>query len=417
MPGNYESYRNLPRVDILQPGDILLNKVYPDFNMGAVEAAITWGQSKFSANSNINSKGVYSRQRFESATFLSAQAQGGRYAEHAAVAISQNMLAEAVGEGVVCTPIEHRMSERYVVWRCKNVALRKEAVRIASSLAGVNDDERIGYSIATVFKGDGGALNSNWRDSRFTEETLSYLQAIRDFADGKDLTEGMLINLPSMFCSEFVIACYQAASNLTSMSRGANGLYHSSNAGLHDGYIKTRVRQDDGSAVSFYSPNFVWDQTVFGVDPRAMSPMRMELQLKATPEVFYTAGRFDSESDPVYKFIEQSISDYEAQNEWFSENIVKEYLKILKGEMALGHLEGMKLAVSLILGIEAKGQNKPPQAALLPESNLLYRCLARVMVETGADKMFNFRGNSWYSIQNLARSCHLPRGNARVSLH
>ena len=417
MPGTYESYRSLPRVDVLQPGDILLKKVYPDFNMGAVEAAITWGQSKFSANSNINSKGVYSRHRFMAEAFLSAQAQGGRYAEHAAVAISQNVLAEAVGEGVVCTPIEHRMSERYVVWRCKDFDLIKEVVRIASSLAGVNDDERIGYNIATVFKGDGGALNSNWRDSRFTEETLAYLQAIRDFADAKDVTEGMVINIPSMFCSEFVIACYQAASNLTPMSRGANGLYHSSNAGLHDGYIKTRVKQDDGSTVSFYSPNFVWDQTVFGVDPRAMSPMRMELQLKGTPEVFYRAGKFDSENDPVYKFIEQGISDYEVQNEWFPKDVVKDYLKIFKGEMALGHLDGIKLAVSLILGVEAKGQNKPPQAALIPDSDLLYRCLARAMIETGADRMFNFRGNSWYSIQNLARSCHLPRGSARVSLH
>src|SRR4051812_22207047 len=108
MPiGTYAQYRNLPRVDDLEAGDPLLKKVFPETRKTAVEWVITAGQKLFAGDRTVKAGGFFSREKFRVAY------TGSHTSEHAAVAISADELAEAVGEGVITASVRGRREERY----------------------------------------------------------------------------------------------------------------------------------------------------------------------------------------------------------------------------------------------------------------------------------------------------------------
>jgi hypothetical protein len=71
-----------------------------------------------------------------------------------------------------------------------------------------------------------------------------------------------------MFCSEFVIICYEAASlNL-------------------------------------------YDETLFGTNPRGMSPMEMENIINSRPDKMMLVGRIENPIDIVFKAVKDGIEEY-----------------------------------------------------------------------------------------------------------
>lgn len=266
----YQQYQDLKRVDSLKAGDILIKKVFPETAKNAIEKGIVSGQNLFKKDEiiKISTGGIFSRREKHSFPML-----GSNTSEHAAIAISSDVIAEAVGEGVINASIWGRMEERYLVYRCKPEAdvVRLGAINIATGLSNAyrntltscpycGGGDRIttggGYSAM-------GAIKSNFRTTTFNpNETNDYLQHLIDF------TYGLRQDRPDMFCSEFAMACYEAG------SIAARGV------------------------------------TAFGTNPKAMSPMQMEGVLNSRPDMVKLLGKFDSENNPLYNGVETALHEY-----------------------------------------------------------------------------------------------------------
>jgi len=278
-------YRSVHALEGLQPGDILLKKVFPETAHGAVEKGITKGQKLFERPETVRvSTGFFSRD--EKHAFAM---KGSHTSEHAAIMLDHDTIAEAVGNGVITASIRNRLSERYLVYRCRRDDVRKAAIAVARGLSTPHENALTGtrregtrggsYSIvgalASNLHGNAG-FQSRRVDNAVrlvggmlggatpsTVPTNDYLQAILDFVHGVSSVR------PDMFCSEFAMACYEAG------SLGARG------------------------------------KTAFGTDPRAMSPMRMEDVLNRHVDMVELVGRFDSESNPLVSGVQTALRAYE----------------------------------------------------------------------------------------------------------
>lgn len=303
-------YQQLQHVE-LQPGDILLKKIFPGQNAGMVEKTITWGQSRFEKRTRID---------FGDGESADIDMLGSSSSEHAAMVLSPSSLAEAVGEGVVETPIWRRITERYIVYRCTNKVLVEQAINVAKGLTNRRENALGGQRHVTGGAYNlKGAIQSNVRNKQFMNNaaenrqtdafrqasapqslggflidcavhkgcrffygskermaalsTIDYLDHINDIAYGSVGD----IQMPDMFCSEFVMACYEA-----------------------------------GSAAAL-------GKTAFGTDPRGMSPMEMENVLNGrTHDLVRMVGRFDFQDNPLFLAVNDAIEEYDAGLKGFS---------------------------------------------------------------------------------------------------
>ena len=158
---NINQYRNLPRVNQLEAGDLMLKKAFPETCKGAVEWGITNGQKLFSGN-KYTTRNILKFRNMYKITF-----NGSPTSEHAAIAIAHDEVAEAIGEGVITGSIIGRREERYCIYRCQNNELRDAAVMIAKGLSNVYHSVISGQN--RTHQGIGGeydimgALGSNFR--------------------------------------------------------------------------------------------------------------------------------------------------------------------------------------------------------------------------------------------------------------
>lgn len=296
----YRQYQGLARVDSLQAGDILIKKVFPETAKNAVEKGITLGQRLFQKDEviKISTGGVFSRSEKHSFPML-----GSNTSEHAAIAIAPDVLAEAVGEGVITASIWGRMEERYIVYRCPVNEVRLAAINIATGLSNAYRNTVTGQSRSTTGGAYslGGAIKSNFRATTFNQHgTNDYLQHIIDFV------HGLRPDRPDMFCSEFAMACYEAG------SVAARG------------------------------------KTAFGTNPKAMSPMQMEAVLNARPDMVKLLGKFDSENNPLYHGVETALNEYKKGLSGFFRNqsdASKAAFTALSELLLIGNMEYLYAAI------------------------------------------------------------------------
>lgn len=332
----YEEYQALNLVT-LEPGDILLKKVFPETRKGAVEWGITQGQRMFSSNKTVKTGGIFSREKFKVAF------NGSNSTEHAAVAIAPGELAEAVGEGVITASVESRKHERYCVYRCSNTGLRDAALVMAKGLShayhnvvtGAKDRVTTGgaYSI-------GGALASNVRGRTFQQGgTNAYLTAIIDYV------QGVRHDRPNMFCSEFAAAVYEA-----------------------------------GSLAAF-------GKTAFGLNPRAMSPMVLEDALNNRPDIMTLVGKYDSENDPIFTAVCKGLEQYGKKWHFNKSKQSTAAKEVLHNLLLIGDNDYLLAALEAYLGI--KSTHPCPVTCTIPETSKLkpdsslYAALKTALIPTG----------------------------------
>lgn len=292
---NYRQYQTLSYVPTLEPGDLLIKKVFPETAKGAVEKGITFGQKLYRTDDVVK----ISHGRFKRTETFTFKNQGSHTSEHAAIALGGGMIAEAIENGVITASIWGRMGEKYIVYRCLQDDVREAAIKIAEGLSHAYRNVITGDGREQTSGGQysiGGALASNiYKNPGFSENqmenwvtksvntlannvkslekklkpmpgkmsTNDYLQSIIDYV------YGIRNDRPDMFCSEFAMACYEAGS------------------------VAARGR------------------TAFGSDPRTMSPMRMEDIMNSHRNMVTFVGRLDSEGNPLYNAVESSVREYE----------------------------------------------------------------------------------------------------------
>lgn len=334
----YQKYQALT-LATLEPGDILLKKVFPETRKGAVEWGITQGQRMFSSNKQ---GGIFSREKFKVAF------NGSNWTEHAAVAIAPGELAEAVGNGVITASVESRKHERYCVYRCSNADLRDSALMIAKGLSHVYHNVITGAKDRVTTGGKysiGGALTSNMRGRLFQQGgTETYLMEIIDYV------MGVRQNRPNMFCSEFAAAVYEA-----------------------------------GSLATF-------GKTAFGLNPRAMSPMVLEDGLNNRPDIMWLVGKYDSENDPLFTAVCKGLEHYEKKWHFKKSKASTSAKEVLHNLLLIGDNEYLLAALEAYLGIKATRACNlqctiPDEEKLRPASSL-YASLKTALTPTG---LFMFR--------------------------
>lgn len=337
----YEQYQALT-LTALEPGDILLKKVFPETRKGAVEWGITQGQRLFSSNSKVKTGGIFSREKFKVAF------NGSNSTEHAAVAIAPGELAEAVGEGVITASVESRKHERYCVYRCSNAALRDAALVMAKGLSHAYHNVVTGDRGRTTTGGAysiGGAIASNVRGRTFQQGgTEQYLTAIIDYVTG------VRNNRPNMFCSEFAAAVYEA-----------------------------------GSMAAF-------GKTAFGLNPRAMSPMVLEDALNNRPDIMRLVGKYDSENDVLFTAVCKGLEHYGKKWHFNKSRQSTAANQVLHNLLLIGDNDYLLAALEAYLGLTSTRAgtvrcNIPDDAKLKPSSSL-YASLKAALIPTG---LFNFR--------------------------
>jgi hypothetical protein len=254
---NYDDFLAQPNMlhIALMPGDILLKKVFPETARGVVEKTIVKAQ-KYYKNKEIQAAeaGNMPFDHFGSPT-----------SEHAAIVVDGGFIAEADGGGVKQHPLTSRRDQRYVVYRCTETGLVGHAIFVALGLTG-RRGKKVWYK--KELKSDAakydllGAAKSSSKPREADDATARYIEEIIECVNNRAIRPG------SFFCSGFVMACYEAAAT------------------------------------------FYLEERLFGVDPRAMSPMRMEEELVKNPR-FKLIGRVQSDMDLLVAAVEKSIADYE----------------------------------------------------------------------------------------------------------
>ncbi|HRD48084.1 MAG: hypothetical protein JNK95_02415 [Candidatus Competibacter sp.] len=340
--GTYREYQHLTRITDLEAGDLLLKKVFPETCKGAVEWGITQGQRLFSGDNTIKTGGLFSREKFRIAF------NGSHTSEHAAVAISADELAEAVGEGVITASVRGRRDERYCVYRCLNVDLRNAAVMIAKGLSSAYHNMITGSPEVRNTTGGKysvkGALASNFRSQQFQQgATHAYLTHVVDYV------YGVRHDRPNMFCSEFAMTCYEA-----------------------------------GSLAAF-------GKTAFGTNPIGMSPMFMEDVLNSRPDLMALAGKYDSENDVLFSAVEAGLRNYKNRKHFWNRLGISEASKraseVLQNLMHIGDNDYLLAALAAFLSTTPTGPlsircNMSEDWRLSPDSSL-YGDLVAQMKPTG----------------------------------
>lgn len=225
MIGERKTYNALPQV-IVEPGDILLCKEFDNQHDGHFDSdnlAIRTGQA------------VFSHMR-----------RGSANSEHAELVFTMGTdgapgtVAEANGPGVLQSTWAHRDA---VVFRCNNPTLIKEALYVASRLTTVDTTINTGsYSF-------GKAVGGMFRNRGFGPIAKKYVTNLYNIVYSQDvMPQGQKVQAPSMFCSQFVTACYEVAA----MRTGIRSLH---------------------------------------VAPQAMSVKALEAMLERNPHVFTKMGR------------------------------------------------------------------------------------------------------------------------------
>ena len=260
---NYQQFSSLATIPLgmMQPSDLLIKKIFPETVKHAIEKAITWAQHATKKDDVVKvDNGFLSREKH---IFKNL---GSSTSEHAAIVIANGNMAEAVGEGVITATLQSRAHERYIVYRCRNPQLSKAVVAVATALA-TNRPGTMGggYDLP-------GAAKSSFRDPQFQSNSLrnqltstpteKFLNDILDYCHDVSNVR------PNMFCSEFAVACYEAA-----------------------------------SVAAF-------GKTAFGSSPRAMSPMEMEYLINHRPDLMQLVGRFESPIDIVFEAVTEGVKEY-----------------------------------------------------------------------------------------------------------
>jgi len=247
----YAQFQTLPNLKMsdLQTGDVLLKKIFHETVNTRVEGIITGFQRAHYE--------TWKRVKIGNEKFL-FENKGSPTSEHAAMMIHDRMMAEAVGEGVIRARGKDRVDERYIVYRCRKQGLRDAAVKIAEGLSlGRIGSQRIKYSCW-------GAATSLFRKPTFKQaSTAKFLDSVINYVYGIDKT------LPNMFCSEFVVTCYEA-----------------------------------GSVAEF-------GKTAMGTDPHGMSPMQFENDLNHFVDLFKLVGRVEMRADILYPALLEAVQKYE----------------------------------------------------------------------------------------------------------
>lgn len=335
--GNYEQYRALARVNDLEAGDLLIKKVFPETRNTAVEWVITTGQRLFSGDRTIKAGSFFSREKFR-VTY-----NGSHTSEHAAVAISGQEIAEAVGEGVITASLRGRREERYVVYRCLKPEVARAAVMIARGLSNAYHNVVTASSAVRTTSGGhyslGGAFVSSLRKPTFQSGTTNtYLTWVVDYV------HGLRNDRPNLFCSEFAMTCYEA-----------------------------------GSLAAF-------GRTAMGTNPRAMSPMQMEDTINGRPDLFRLAGKYDSEDDGLYSAIEHGLKAYGKRWHFNQSSASGKAVKALSNLMLIGDNEYLLAAVSAYLNapvlVPLSIRCNLPQGDQLSPTSSLYRDLANALRPT-----------------------------------
>jgi hypothetical protein len=335
---NYAQYRNLPRVLALQGGDVLLKKVFPETRKSKVEWIITTGQKLFEGPATVKVGGILSREKFEVAY------NGSHTSEHAAVAISPDDLAEAVGEGVITASVRGRRHERYVVYRCTDPRLRDAALNIAKGLSDAYHNTVTGQPGVRNTSGGQysavGAFTSLVRPTTFQgTSTNDFLTHIVDYV------YGLRNDRPNLFCSQFAVSCYEA-----------------------------------GSLAAF-------GRTAFGSDPKSMSPMELENILNGRLDIFNLIGKYDAEDDALFAGVEQGLRTYRARWHFNQSKQSKSAVEILENLLEVGDNDYLIAAVAALLGAQpaqpvALVCRIPPEGRLKNDSQL-YADLTSALRPTG----------------------------------
>lgn len=270
----YSDFQELAllKMSNLQQGDILIKKAFPGMEHGAVEKIITSGQKMFDSPEKIKIDHGW----FKKSATVKFGNFGSPTAEHAAIIINingTNQLAESIEGGVKRSKMGDVSHERYVVWRCvpSERLLASYAADIAIRMTNLGTVDKLeirggdgGYSIS-------GAAKSNFKSPYYQQDNLKnriatttterYLQRIIDYCYDDKGTR------PNVFCSEFVMACYEA------------GSYH---------YL---------------------NKTAFGSNPVAMSPLSMENILNYSEKV-EIVGRIESIDDILFYAVKAGVDEY-----------------------------------------------------------------------------------------------------------
>jgi hypothetical protein len=261
---DYRQFSNLSTIPLtmMQPSDLLIKKIFPETAKYVVEKAIVLAQS---ITNYFDGRGIAGDGLFDPAKQVFKKL-GSATSEHAAIVIENGNIAEAIEHGVITDTLKSRSHERYIVYRCHNPDLRKAVVAVATALATKRHGTIGGsYSLS-------GAIKSSVRDPQFQSNSLwnnmtstptaKYLDDILDYCQGVSNVR------PDMFCSEFTVACYEAASVA------------------------------------------VFGKTAFGSSPRAMSPIELENVINHRPDLMQLVGRFESPIDIVFEALKEGVEEY-----------------------------------------------------------------------------------------------------------
>lgn len=243
---------------------------------GIVEKIITGAQARFGISDPEKIK--IDNGWFKKSEHIKFENFGSPTAEHAAIILKLSgtvELAESIEGGVLRNEMKNVSHERYVVWRC-----HKHEQQFASAAA----DIAFRMTNIRAKKNDGdynllGAGKSNFKSPYFQQNTFGnrivtttterYLQKIIDYCYNN------IGSRPNVFCSEFVMACYEAG--------------------------------------SFY----YFGKTLFGTNPVAMSPLVMENILSYSP-VVRIIGRIESYDDILFHAVKHGVEDYQnSLGGWF----------------------------------------------------------------------------------------------------
>jgi hypothetical protein len=336
---SYSQYKTLPRVQALEPGDVMLKKAFSEIRKGAIEWVITTGQRLFEGGEKFKTGGFFSREKFRVAYL------GSHTSEHAAVALSADEIAEAVGEGVTTASVQGRRHERYIIYRCRQPRLRDAAVKIAKGLSDA-------YHFTIAHTGNGtrqttggqysavGAFTSLLRGTTFQgESTHQFLTHVVDYVFG------LRRDRPNLFCSQFAATVYEA-----------------------------------GALAEF-------GKTAFGSNPQAMSPMELENILNGRGELFTLVGKYDSEQDELFSAIERGMKTYGDRWHFNQSAQSKNAFKILHNLMEIGDNDYLLAAVAALLNARPSAPLSIrcvlPDDARLSKTSSFYRDLAEAIRPTG----------------------------------
>jgi hypothetical protein len=351
----YEDFKELSIIPLanLQPSDILIKKVFPGMANGLVERLITRAQEITQEDEEIK---FYTENGKESAVYLNL---GSSTSEHAALVIDNGNMAEAIGQGVVAASLQSRSHERYIVYRClhEQETFKQEVVRIATAIAAgprltvqipiplpilfpiplnIKVPVRGGYSL-------GGAMSSSFKNRYYQpRQTEDLLDEVIKFSKGERSWA------PNMFCSEFVIICYEAA---------AKNLYK---------------------------------KTLLGSNPRGMSPMEMEnvINYATNAGAFELVGRIENPIDIVVKAVRDGVEEYEKRLFSRPSQESRQALRLLKELLEYGHSDAIVYAAAHFTSMvpRVRYQNPgqiPPIGLPLKQDSTFLRILQTNLRKTG----------------------------------